>query len=115
MKRVASLPIVKHLLLQEKEHIHHAQAGTHEESGKPAIVKHLLLQEKAGNFFIAVQPVVVANVPPPHVDGTVKEGGQEAGPAVCGQRQQSGTLEAVGLGAHHSLTLKGSAMNSLSL
>ena len=78
-------------------------------------VKHLLLQEKAGNFFIVVQPVVVANVPPPHVDGTVKEGGQEAGPAVCGQRQQSGSFEAVGLGAHHSLTLKGSAMNSLSL
>ena len=78
-------------------------------------VKHLLLQEKAGNFFIVVQPVVVANVPPTHVDRTVKEGGQESGPAVCGQRQGSGTLEAVGLGAHHFLALKGSAMNSISL
>ena len=38
MKRVVSLPIVKHLLLQEKAHIHHAQAGTHEESGQPAII-----------------------------------------------------------------------------
>ena len=35
-KRVASLPIVKHLLLQENAHIHHTQAGTQEESGQPA-------------------------------------------------------------------------------